>query len=153
MLSILCIFQVIEAKKLRRNVVYKPKPKKVRNLCNKAQAEASQDRPMNDVPAVAPSNSEPGNGLPDATDEIQPTETTVSNYMQPNYGFDACSSSSIMDNMVDFPTLIDNQTSLIYNDMNFPNDYLFNMWERGTSSSRSAPLFQNMSVDDIVKGM
>lgn len=107
---------------------------------------------MNDVPAVEPS-SEAGNGLPVATDEIQSMETTVGSYMQPNYGFDGCSSSSIMDNMVNFPTLIDNQTSLIYNDMNFPNDYLFNMWEQGTSSNQSAPLFQNMSVDDIVKGL
>lgn len=139
-------FQVIEARKLRKNVLYKPKPKRVRNQGNKDQSEASTDRPMNDVPAAEPS-LEAGNGLPVATQEPQLMETTVSNYMQPNYGLDACSSSIIMD------TLIDNQTSLIYNDMNFPNDSLFNMWERGTSSSQSAPLFQNMSFDDIVKGM
>ncbi|KAK1359346.1 hypothetical protein POM88_043820 [Heracleum sosnowskyi] len=141
---------VIEAKTLRRNVLYKPKPKKVRRQCNKAQSEASKDRPMNDVDAAP---LEGGNALPVATEEIQSMETTVDNYMQPNFGFDACSSSSIMDNVVNYPTLNDDQTSLIYNDMNFPNDYLFNMWERGTSSNQSAPFFQNMSFDDIVKGL
>ncbi|XP_074345832.1 uncharacterized protein LOC141684657 [Apium graveolens] len=137
---------VIEARKIRKNVMYKPKPKKVRNRGNGAQTEASTEKPMNEVPAAATS-LEAGNGLP----ETQLMETTVDNYLQPNYGFDACSSSSIMDNFVNFPALIDNQNSLIYNDMNFPNDSLFNIWERGTSSSQS--LFQNMSFDDIVKGM
>ncbi|KAL8097577.1 hypothetical protein AgCh_030634 [Apium graveolens] len=137
---------VIEARKIRKNVMYKPKPKKVRNRGNGAQTEASTEKPMNEVPAAATS-LEAGNGLP----ETQLMETTVDNYLQPNYGFDACSSSSIMDNFVNFPALIDNQNSLIYNDMNFPNDSLFDIWERGTSSSQS--LFQNMSFDDIVKGM
>ncbi|KAK1359347.1 hypothetical protein POM88_043821 [Heracleum sosnowskyi] len=120
---------VIEAKKLRRNVLYKPKPKKVRNQCN---------RPMNDVDAAA-SSLEGGNGLPLAAAEIQSMGTTVDNYMQPNYGFDACSSSSIMDNVVNYPTLINNHTSVIYNDMNSPNDYLFSMWERGTNMYNKSP--------------
>lgn len=150
-----CIFQVIEARKPRHNnAVYNPKPKKGKKKGDKAQSKAANETPVSDVNSGGPS-FEAGKGLPDATNEIQFMDNAnAANYMQvPNYGFETCIPSSIMDNVLNFPNPIDNNTSLIYNDMNFPNDFLFNVWEPGTSSNQSVPSFQNMSFDDIVKGM
>ncbi|WOH04980.1 hypothetical protein DCAR_0624392 [Daucus carota subsp. sativus] len=75
--------------------------------------------------------------------------TTVDNYMPvPNNGFEA---GVIIDNVVNFPNPVDNSSSLIYSDINYPNDYSF-MWERRTSS-QPVPTFQNLSYDEILKGM
>lgn len=142
--------QVIEASKPKcNNVVYKPKPRKIRNHSKKDKAETDKDTPPTVAHNVAPS-LEAGKGLPTAA-KTEPSvdHTTVDNYMPvPNNGFEA---GVIIDNVVNFPNPVDNSSSLIYSDINYPNDYSF-MWERRTSS-QPVPTFQNLSYDEILKGM
>ncbi|KAL1812195.1 hypothetical protein ACET3Z_022260 [Daucus carota] len=141
---------VIEASKPKcNNVVYKPKPRKIRNHSKKDKAETDKDTPPTVAHNVAPS-LEAGKGLPTAA-KTEPSvdHTTVDNYMPvPNNGFEA---GVIIDNVVNFPNPVDNSSSLIYSDINYPNDYSF-MWERRTSS-QPVPTFQNLSYDEILKGM
>lgn len=117
---------------------------------------------MNDIPAVAAPNSGVGENLPvklenpdHATTDIQLINgTNAGNGMQLlDHGFDAYNPSGIIDNVLNLPNQNDNSSSLIYNDMNFPSDYLFNMWEPGASSSQPIPSFQNLCFDDILKGL
>lgn len=114
---------------------------------------------MNDVPVVAAPTSGVGEILPMklettdlASNEPQLMANAANGMQLLDYGLDAYNSSRNIDNVLNLPNQNDN-SSLIYNDADFPSDYLFNMWEPGASSTQPIPSFQNLCFDDILKGL
>ncbi|KAL8108872.1 B3 domain-containing transcription factor ABI3-like [Apium graveolens] len=153
---------VIEARKTLHNILSDvPKRKTVRKHSCKASAQGQpvDDTPMNDVPVVAAPTSGVGDNLPMkieitdlATNEPQLVANAANAMQLFDYGLEAYNPSGNIDNVLNLPNQNDN-SSLIYNDANFPSDYLFNMWEPGASSTQPIPSFQNLCFDDILKGL
>lgn len=134
-----------------------PRKKSVRKHCYKASAQGqADDTPMTDV--AAPSSGVGGN-LPvklESTDcvanETQLMANAANGMHLLDYGLAAYNPSGNNDNVLNLPNQNDN-SSFIYNDADFPSDYLFNMWEPGASSTQPIPSFQNLCFEDILKGL